>query len=1053
MADEALQRVKHSIIFDKGLDTKTNPQLTEGYLTLENCEVYNVGLQKSKGIQTVINVPNADPANNTNVFSSLNQLAVVADQEAYAYDPLDNILVDRGSFASLQRTPVLTAAGNVTPLYYSEYGNYGVLVYMLGATTYLRLQNLASKITITIITFAPMFLSSEYAVGVIATKNGFFFYTQETPGGLVDEYFYPYTAQGAFPATRGIITTAQNVTPATANDASNYPAFKTIAIEYDDAGGYLWLFYVDASGNATYLVRNLYGNTVVPAVVIAAVPPYLRQLTNHISHAANLNSFFAGAIDTIYAQFNNTICVFSTQAFGLISSFALPSLTNPYYSQSICYCGGIGTAGTLFVLKEDLQEYESATSAFNSRVYPYVITYDFASATWTLNDTNHLNPPAFQFFNVTNYGVGFVVGSLWPTLNNVYFAVMSIQYEVIIAAGPLEYEIPVLSRHGNYYIIDYKYNLVDFAVHYLGSHKDFAVVTTVTVNKSIPLAIVDTKANRVIGDIPYIFLQNTQTEIEGGEVSFDNLVYVYDVAQQAVTKLVNFDRGQTGYFGISNMFMITQNDVQYSGFLDYPGCAVAAVPQMTPTTYYTYTVTYEYINANGELFRSAPAIYVSIAYTLTSGPILVYFTLPSVLEIKNPITIKVWRTTVNSQTFYLVVPAITYVPGVTLPFITDPGVADDVLIKNELAYFNGGVLGEIPFDPFVTFTLFNNRFFTVTLDNSDIIQYSLPYQPTVGMATTFGFDFSVEPRGGDIVELAVLDDKLIIFKNDFIFFIIGDGADALGNNSSISRPELINSPVGCSTKASVIRMPTGIMFQSAKGIWLLDRGLSVTYVGAPVEKFNDLTVTSATLSTTENKVRFTTNSPDGTILTYDYYYDTWKTDVGVTLVSTTTYVGGFYGMDTNSDLVAIYDGYLKKNQPYSMTIETPWIKLAGLQGFQRVYKALLLGNFINTNVLSLGISYDFVDQIEYWLYFRKDVSNTYGTGAWGAFIPFGGNEKSNFEINFFMPRQKCQSIKFTIKDGFDNLLTDNGNSFTITEIMFIAGIKSDSMKLPASRRV
>ena len=1099
----ALKKEKYSLIFDRGVDTKTNPKITEGYLNLTNCHINNVELVKSQGMQKLLTAPNTDPTFTKNVFSTENQLAIAANDMIFQYESEENVLIPRGPFPVLTRNKALESSQNIRPLYYAEYGDFGALAYsstitalFVGGTpvtTYsLRIQNTNINISLNDFVIGTNYTATEVPTAVVCVFNGVFVYTYDSAAtGTINEYFYLYDNANLSFSNMAIITGIQAVSFGT-NVVMHYPAFKVISTEFD--GKYIWIFYVDTIGDAHALIRTQYG-TVENGITLSpgVVPPYTREVTatattppRSDASAASLNSFFwsktpvttplkayAGAV--IFVQFNNTLMIIdcNTQSEP-IDFWSLP-IVNNYYSQSICY---LSSNQSVYVLKEDLNEYMDVTGYVTVippyapiAVYPYTIAYSLPLGIWTVTDgtvgagqVTFSQPPSWTTSDFT-FGTGFVIGPLWPTGNEIYFCVMSCMWNGNIGAAiPLTSTNPV-ERHGDCFIIDYNYNLVDYPLHYLGTHTDWT--DTLGNVRSVPYAIIETKesldkVNGVVamsGEHAYAFVENTQVEISGNEITFDIKTLIYDVFQQDTNKLIAYDRGNTGYFGISNMFMLTQDKAEYAQFLEYPTCVLEFTPgsDLSPS-FWAYAITFEYVNPNGDLFRSAPSVFQSEnimpVMPLPTDPqpttVVVHFTPPEAIETKTTITIKIWRTTVNATTFFLLSSA-TFVANTTPLAYTDDAT-DESIIGNEIAYFNGGVLAEIPFDAFYTFTLHENRMYAVTLENRNTIEYSLPFQPTVGMATTFGFQIQVEPRGGPVIEVASLDEKLIIFKLEYIYYVTGDGADALGNNTSFLGPELINSPVGCIQKSSVVRMPLGIMFQSSKGIYMLDRQLQVSYIGAPVEAYNSYTVTSATLFSIENKVRFTTTQD--TILIYDYYYNTWSVDGGLTLVSTTTYQGQFYGVDVNNNLLQIYDGYYKNNNPYTMTVETPWFKFAGgLQGYQRVYRVLLLGDFENTSVLSFGICYDFVDQVQDWLYYRKDVSNSYGTGEWGSLNPLGGIEKSTYQIWFNLPRQKCEAIRFVITDGFDNISTDTGNSFTITEIAVIYGLKSETMRLPIPRRV
>lgn len=1085
----ALQKVKKSLIWDKGLDTKTNPKITEGYLQLENCQVNNVTLEKSKGLNKITTISPIEPNNNisytVNTFSTFGQLEIAANNKIYEYDPLSTEVFERGNFAFLTADLSVLTVNNVGTLYYSEYGSYGVTVYLKGPDPnnplvnlyYMKVQNIKDVLVIQDFLLV-LSGNNELPVGLMATQYGVFLYTRVHSNSSINEYFYTYDRTSPNITSLSIIPTTLE---ATSSAPLTYQSFKYISVEYD--GGNIWVFSITSSGDALVTIRNTAGFTVtIITNAILSVPNNDRVMSFSDFRKGNLNSFFwnknavhilqPGPVNvtsnsTIWAQFAETICVFNTQTQSLIYKFTLPGYPariyplqeRYYFSQSICY---LQDTNSLYVLQEDLTEYQFEGT---NQVFPYTIQYIMNSSanTWEVDNTNFKQPKNYTF-SPNQWGQGFVIGALWPTENNIYFTVQTLPLSLVDEAGgpvnpnppPANYPNSVLRqpypRHSNVYVIDYKYNLSDFILHYNAYYvqRSTGQPPPQLFYTQTPSRVIEAKENRVTNKIPYTFFENT---------GVDTRATTYDIGIQTVNKLVSFDRGQTGYFGITNMYMCTQENAEYAQFLDFPTLTLHPSSILTLNKFYTYAATFEYINLNGELVRTTPSVFQSVSVDISTDTVGVYYTFPCALETKDEITIMIWRTTLNTQTFYLLT-SVTYKPGATSAFITDNSTSDAALIDGGvLAYFNGGVLGEIPFDPFTTFTSHQNTIFAVNRENQNIVQYSLPYQPTVAMATAFGLQFTVEALGGPIIELASIDEKLIILKENYLFVTAGQGADAVGNNSTLIPPELITSPVGCSEKASVVRIPEipgakspgGIMFKSSKGIYLLDRSLSVTYIGAPVERFNNLTIISTALAQTENKCRFTTL--DGTIITYDYYYDTWDTEVGINLISTTVHEGNFIGIDLNKEVFQIFDGYYKNGKPYSMTIGTPWVKLGGLQGYQRIYKLLVLGDFKDTSTISVGIMYDFVEQVEDWLYFSKNTDNSYGVDKWGAINPFGGMEKSNLEIQFNIPKQKCQSIRFIIKDEFSNLLTDTGDSFTLTELAIIAGVKSESVKLPVNRRV
>ena len=137
-----------------------------------------------------------------------------------------------------------------------------------------------------------------------------------------------------------------------------------------------------------------------------------------------------------------------------------------------------------------------------------------------------------------------------------------------------------------------------------------------------------------------------------------------------------------------------------------------------------------------------------------------------------------------------------------------------------------------------------------------------------------------------IIAMESMDDKLIIFKPNQIYYVSGDGPADDGSGNSYSPPQPIPTDSGCSDPASVRSTPEGVYFMSYAGLRLLTRSLSVEYVGGPVE--DELIaypmVRSAVLYPGQNRVVFAVMSGDtttdgGELIYRDYVLDAWTTAV------------------------------------------------------------------------------------------------------------------------------------------------------------------------------
>ena len=105
--------------------------------------------------------------------------------------------------------------------------------------------------------------------------------------------------------------------------------------------------------------------------------------------------------------------------------------------------------------------------------------------------------------------------------------------------------------------------------------------------------------------------------------------------------------------------------------------------------------------------------------------------------------------------------------------------------------------------------------------------------------------------------LAAVGNSLAVFRERQIYVIAGAGPDNTGAGGTFQEPEVISDEIGCVEPRSIVRIPAGVMFQSAKGIYLLASNYSLAYVGADVEAYNAETITAAVALTDRHEVRLT----------------------------------------------------------------------------------------------------------------------------------------------------------------------------------------------------
>ena len=480
------------------------------------------------------------------------------------------------------------------------------------------------------------------------------------------------------------------------------------------------------------------------------------------------------------------------------------------------------------------------------------------------------------------------------------------------------------------------------------------------------------------------------------------------------------------------------------GFLQQPlqpYLSVAPLGTSLPAGTYYYQITYQWQDAYGQLFESAPSDAVKI--TITGNDIVVTCPSLTLTNKQSQVYIAIYRST-DGFTFYQLPDT-----GINTFFQNYAGLASKdytdytpTINANPILYTSGGAVSNAASPACLYVTTYKRRLIAVPSEDPNTVWYSKEIVPAtagaVGVPAQFANEFllSVDERGGIITGVIQLDDKLVIAKNTSISIVTGDGPAENGLQNDFSVPQLIATDTGVEPGRSMIIMPLGVMFKSPKGYYLLDRSLSVQYIGAPVENFNALQCLSSVLLFDRNEVWFGTNTNQ---IIYNYYFNQWSTAT-FSYAHACNYqnvLTGIYNSDAlyGSRIAQETPGvYLRNSVGYSMKLTTGWINFANLQGYQRVYKLLVLGTFKSNHTFRVSISYDFIDtpaQITSW-----PVSQVVGTP---------------FQYRIFTARQKCESIKFTLED-----LALNGTlleSYFLSNMAFEIGIKRGLNKLPAAQSV
>lgn len=418
-----------------------------------------------------------------------------------------------------------------------------------------------------------------------------------------------------------------------------------------------------------------------------------------------------------------------------------------------------------------------------------------------------------------------------------------------------------------------------------------------------------------------------------------------------------------------------------------------------------YTAVFEWTDAAGQLHRSGHGNLVELTMAAPPGSALIRV---RTLTIGNreaswlypgapPITIALYRTTDGSPKIFRRLNRAHNLSGTTI-LVEPPNdptqwaieIADNVTDGGlrecpPLSYVDGGnpafFLELPPFTPPAAHVVANwqNRAWLAASERKELwySKENLPTPATGRIAPEFHpFQrYLLDVVEGDVTGLYPLNDDLVIFTREGIYSLSGIGPDALGNGAQYVL-QVLHQGTGCIEPRSIVEIPQGILFQSYKGIYLLDRGKALDFIsaGAPVE---DLVRASGNLRggaylPDRHTVSFVGNGDvvdEPLVLKWDLYHRMWSTapiePPNANLWHSSTAGGtAWRGNERDASHVVLCQGNLlierSKDDPtpyveeddvgsqvaVPVDIELGWVHFAGLAGEMRVWElGITLGEF------------------------------------------------------------------------------------------------------------
>ena len=997
-----LQKQPVSINFIKGLETKADPyQVPVGsFLTLQNSVFTTSGrLTKRNGFQNITKLPNT----NETVLTTLNDNLIATGANLYAFSEDTNQWLNKGIIQPIQlgvQPLVRVSTSQTSPDTALASNGLICLVYIDNSHAYYQISDSNTGQQIISRTALPS--------------------TATNPRVFVLGQFFVITFMATVSASTHLqfiaIPTYNPTIPTSPTDINTTVLSLTTGYDGYIANNNLYLAWSSSSTNikVAYLTSSLVAS---PATNIVGHTSDLMSVTADISGSNSViwvsfwdmtstNGYTVSFSAGLVAMLAPTQII-TSMTLAEITSVADNSLLSVFYEviNDYGYSGGgrtdyinaltVTSTGTVSSTTTILRSVGLASKAFINTIGTIYMLVAYG-------DTNQ--SPSSEDSNQPTYLLIDSVGNIYMRLaysNGGGYAVSQV--------------LPNVSFSNNDYYIPYL--IADF-------------LTTVNKGTNLPTG---TPVNAIY----------TQTGINMAKFSI-NMSAQYS---SEIAGALHLTGGQLweydGVRPVEHGFHVWPENIE--------GTTVTGSGSIGAGTYY-YQFTYEWTDNQGNLHRSAPSIPFVITTTTSSSTNTLYVpTLRLTYKVApNPVRIVGYRWSVAQQIYYQFTSVISpYINDTTIDYLTITDTLSDAeILGNAIIYTTGGVIEDIAAPASIDSALFTSRLFLIDAEDQNLLWFSkqvienTPVEMsdllTLYVAPTTGAQGST----GYMTALSAMDDKLIIFKKDAIYYINGTGPDNTGANSTFSDPVFITGTVGCANPSSIVLMPNGIMFQSDKGIWLLGRDLSTVYIGAPVEKYNNATVLSATAIPATNQVRFVLNQ-DITLM-YDYYFNQWATHTNISALSATLYQGSHTYLNIYGQIFQEVVGtYLDGSVPVLMSLTTAWINVAGLQGYERVYFGHLLGTYYTPFVLDVQLAYDYNSGPTQTIPILPNnyVKNWGGEAQWGSGPPWGG-PGNVFSARLFPEKQKCESFQLTINEVYDSSFgVPSGQGLTLSGMLLTVGIK------------
>jgi len=504
------------------------------------------------------------------------------------------------------------------------------------------------------------------------------------------------------------------------------------------------------------------------------------------------------------------------------------------------------------------------------------------------------------------------------------------------------------------------------------------------------------------------------------------------------------------YIAGSNPLLFDGASLMEPGFFQAPNpvisTSVSNAGNLADGTY-SMILVFEYVTKGGFIIRSAPSNPFSITVSGQGGFGSISFdyvnlgqsNLNRSTTSNNQVYIYPYITEAGGEIYYQAKVSTTSSKSSVVNSWTlgtaSTAIVYNVLTTGPILYTDSGEVQSTPIPPLKFVTAWNNRLWFGGDPENAYIYYSKTNQNKIAAEFSEGLTIGLQELPTDVTSIKGFQDKLVVTTRESIFYTFGEGPNNLGAGGDFAELEQVLGVSGAINSDSLVVTTQGLWYHSDKGVYILNQGLQPEYAGASFEDEIGATVVNSLARVDSDTAIFSTGTQ---LVELDYFFSIWSKTTGITPQSTQIYNRLVYILD-DSDQVWVQDDTVYKDgtTSYEMGVETGWISMSGITGYQRLYRVFFVCEYKSVHTLKISLAYDY--------------SSTYLDEV--TFDPADAVDDDTYRFQVLASKQKCQSLRIKIEEVIADGTAGTHESLQINYLAIQVGTKRGLPKIKDAQKV